>query len=326
MERKTVHQSSGFTHQVVIPVYIPAQEGYFRDSFKNFRLCLRSLCETSHSKTYFTIVNNGSHQEVKDFLDKLLSDGEIHELIHTENIGKANAVIKGLLGHKTELVTIADADVLFLSGWQRETAKIYRAFPKAGVVGIVPQYKMFTYKCTNILIDYMLSKKLRFIQIVNPDAMKSFYKSVGREDANPDWSKLGLALVTNEGTALVGAGHFVATYKRDIFNDVVTFFKFKLGGNSLDYIDGLCLKKDYWRLTTIDNFAYHMGNTHEEWMDAIHFEAQTELEYGFPVSKSINKLSWYIKNDLFYKIFKSRRVRRWYYKIKKLPPEMIFKY
>lgn len=49
-----------YLHQVIIPVFIPNTEGYFRDSFKIFKLCIDSLLNTVHLNTYITIVNNGS--------------------------------------------------------------------------------------------------------------------------------------------------------------------------------------------------------------------------------------------------------------------------
>ena len=37
---------SVYSHQVIIPVYIPNQEEYFKDSFKIFKLCIESLFAT----------------------------------------------------------------------------------------------------------------------------------------------------------------------------------------------------------------------------------------------------------------------------------------
>ena len=50
-----IQEVSDYGHQVVIPVYIPNQEGYFKDSFTILKLCLNSLFKTSHIQTYFTV-------------------------------------------------------------------------------------------------------------------------------------------------------------------------------------------------------------------------------------------------------------------------------
>ena len=104
---------SEYTHQVIIPVYIPNFDGYFKDSFEIVQQCLNSLFFTSHNKTFFTVVNNGSCKEIADYLNQLFEQQKIHEVIHTENIGKLNSVMKGLVGNNIRLVTISDSDVLF---------------------------------------------------------------------------------------------------------------------------------------------------------------------------------------------------------------------
>jgi hypothetical protein len=54
-----------------------------------------------------------------------------------------NACFKGIAGNAIPLNT--DADVLFFK-WQSET-KIFNQVPPAGVVGIVPQFKMYEGHC-----------------------------------------------------------------------------------------------------------------------------------------------------------------------------------
>ena len=122
-------EASKYVHQVIIPVYIPNQEGYFRDSFKIFKLCLKSLFATIHNNTFITIVNNGSDLIIKDYLNELYQDDKIHEVIHTENIGKLNAILKGLAGNAIEIVTISDSDVLFLPNWQSRPSTYRLAKP-----------------------------------------------------------------------------------------------------------------------------------------------------------------------------------------------------
>ena len=114
-----------FYHQIVIPVHIPNLKGYFKHSFRILELNLNSLFKTTHKKTYFTIVNNGSCKEVENYLLGLFNQGLIHELINTTAIGKLNAILKGIVGHNFEFITISDSDVLFLNNWQNETYKVY---------------------------------------------------------------------------------------------------------------------------------------------------------------------------------------------------------
>lgn len=325
-----LHEPSTYLHQIVIPVYIPNQDGYFKDSFSIFKLCLESLFSTIHSKTFVTIVNNGSGDFVKEYLDELLEAGRVQELIHTQNIGKLNAILKGLVGNDIELVTISDADVLFLPNWQKETAQVFKYIPKAGVVGIVPQFKTYEANCGNVLFDNFFNKQLKFIPVKNPNDLIRFYDSIGWTwEYNQDYLKYNLALEINiDLTVLIGSGHFVATYKKDVFEEIITYLGYKLGGTSEGYLDKAPLKKGYWRLTTVDNYAYHMGNIFEDWMKV---KPSQEIDKEFPYSnfgknKTLSSVSYFIKNRLFVKFISIKWMVKSFVKWKKLPKEMIEKY
>ena len=257
-----------FFHQVVIPVYIPNQEGYFKDSFTILKLCLNSLFKTSHIQTYFTVVNNGSCCEVRDYLDDLFQNGKIHEVIHTTNIGYINAMLKGITGQQFPFITNADADVLFLENWQEATYEIYKVFPKTGAVSPTPNSKMLKFLTANIFFEKGLTQNISFSEVKNPQAMESFAKSIGNEKL---FSKIHLdkylTIKRNNFEALIGAGHFVVTYRSDIFDGLEKrYTNFILGGDSDFIFDFPVVKKGFWRLSTADNYAFHMGNTLEEWM------------------------------------------------------------
>lgn len=328
--RDQLQEVSVYLHQIIIPVYVPNQDGYFKDSFKILQLCLESLFSTIHDKTFVTIVNNGSGTFVKDYLDELLKVGSIQELIHTQNIGKLNAILKGLAGKDIELVTISDADVLFLPNWQKETVNVFAQVPKAGVVGIVPQFKTYEANCGNVLFDNLFNKKLKFMPVKNPKALIAFYDSIGWTwEYNQDYLKYNLGLEVNSNlTVLLGSGHFVATYKKDIFKEITTYFEYKLGGSSEVYLDRAPLKKGYWRLTTYDNYAYHMGNTFEDWMK-VESNQVNNSDYpssDFRKNKPLSKICYFIKNKLFVKFISIKWLVKSFLEWKKLPKEMIENY
>ena len=325
-------EQSQFVHQVIVPVYIPNQEDYFEDAFKIFQICLQSLFKTVHNKTFISVINNGSSKEVKEYLDQLFITQKIHEVIHTSNIGKLNSIVKGLVGNNIELVTIADSDVFFLENWQQQTVRTFNAFPKAGVVGIVPQFRIFSKLCGNLIFENLFSHNLKFTEVTNPEALKKFYKSIWGEGAyNPVYLKWNLTIQNKNGTALVGSGHFVATYRKAIFNETKTYFGYKMGVDTELYLDQIPLKKGLWRLTTNDNYAYHMGNAFEDWMqqtlDKISSNTtKNETLLEVPEVKNSTKISYFIKNKLFIKFFNKKPLRRFFYKIKGLPKHEIGNY
>ena len=321
-------EKTKYLHQVIIPVYIPNFEGYFKDSFVILKHSLNSLLQSVHSQTMITIVNNGSCNEVVEYLDSLFEANKIQEIIHTENLGKLNSILKGLVGNSIELITISDADVLFLKDWQKETVAVYNHFPKAGVVGIVPQIRMFEYFSSNLIFENFFSKDLKFASVKNPEAFKKFYYSIGwQEDYNRDYTRWSLGIETNNFRALVGSGHFVATYRRELFDEMKTYLGFKLGAETERYLDQKPLEKGLWRLTTNDNFAYHMGNVAEDWMEtevqknSVSEVITTPLKH-FPSSKKVSSFSFFIKNKVFAKIFDRKPFRQYFYKMKGLPKEV----
>jgi len=328
-QKDLVLSNPDYLHQIIIPIYIPNQEDYFKESLEILKVCLNSIFQTTHNKTFISIVNNGSCLEVKSYLEELFFNRKIHELIHTENIGKLNAVIKGLVGNNIELVTITDADVLFLSGWQEETSKIFDKIPKAGVVGLTPQFKTYSSYSSNFIFDNLFSSKLRFIPVLDSEAIIRFYDSIGWErNYNQNYLQYNLAYQLNSLNVLVGSGHYVATYKKDMFEEITSFLGYKLGGDSETYLDKIQFKKDYWRFTTQQNFAFHMGNTLEKWMCEIKFQNLKVITYyaGYHKNKKISSIIYFIKIKLFQKLFSDKNFQMWFLKFKGLPKEMIKNY
>jgi hypothetical protein len=323
---------SDYFHQVVIPVYIPNQEGYFRDSFEILNLCLNSLFKTIHAKTFVTIVNNGSCDIIVDYLNEFHKINKIQEVIHTTNVGKLNAVLKGISGNNFPLITVSDADVLFLNGWQEASYSVFESFPKTGAVCPTPSSRSFRTYTANVYWDLFFSNKLKFTSVVNPDALKMFGLSVGNADFyNEIQLRTFLTVIKGNMKAVVGAGHFITTDRAEIFDDIENkFTKFKLGGDSEGkFLDIPVVKKGFWRLSTADNFAYHMGNVLEDWMgDVVSKLKQNGEECNFelkPIQCS-SKLSYFVKSKLFGKFILSKKIMRYFLIWKGLDKEDTKKY
>ena len=331
-----ISYNNNYTHQVVMPIYMPNNKGYFKDGFSILKISVESLIKTTHSKTYISLVNNGSSKEVVTYLNNLYETGQVQEVIHTTNIGKNRAIIKAVKGHNFSLVTITDADVLFLNNWQSETLRVFNAFPKAGVVGLVPQFKLFNNFCTNLLVSNFFNKKLQFTSVKNPNAIQCFYKSIGWDNNyNKDYLKKHLTITSKENNieAVVGSGHFVATYKPEVLKLNIDIKDNKNLSPKLDreLLDKPVLEVDGWRLTTTNNFAYHMGNVYEKWMketllklqdnknESLSYQALTRL-------KSINKIEYFFKNKVAKKVLFNKHINKHFLKFKGLPKAMLNNY
>lgn len=304
--------TTSYYHQIIIPIHIPNQEDYFKDALEIFKLCLASLFKTSHDKTFITIVNNGSCSEVVDFLNQLYGSGKVHEVIHTSSIGKVNAVFKGLVGHNFKLVTISDADVLFLNDWQQNTYNIFNHFHKSGVVSTTPNPRLVKYKTSNIFFDNLFSGSIQFDQVVNPESIKMFAKSIGLPDFfNQIQLERYLIVSSNNAKAVIGSGHYVATYRGEIFNNLkLKWSDYNLGGNSENnLIDEVVLSRGFWRLSTLNNYTFHMGNTLENWMEetlkSTQDNTQEFQEICFKVN-SFNRQLNFVKTKIFPRIIFQR--------------------
>lgn len=321
-----------YFHHVVIPVYIPNQEGYFKDSLKLLHYCLESLFKTSHAKTYFTVVNNGCCKEVEDYIADLHTNHKIHEVIHTDNIGKLNAVLKGIAGQNFPLVTITDADVLFVNNWQKATYDIFSSFPKAGVVCPSPSSRVVKQYTYNVILNNFWSKKLKFTSVVNKKAMQSFAQSINNpEFYNQYHLDNYLTISKNNIKGVIGAGHFVATYKSVIFNhSLQRFTEFSLGGESEEVLlDQPVVNEGYWRLSTEDNFAYHMGNVEEPWMkETLKAIVKDETEFQPPRITIVKAVKWlnFCKENFFNRIIVKPLVWNWFLQYKGLSKEASKKY
>jgi hypothetical protein len=323
---------SDYNHQVIIPVYIPNQEGYFKDSFQILQYCLESLFKTSHSKTYFTIVNNGSCLEIINYLNQLKVDNKIHEVIHTTAIGKLNAILKGLSGHQFPLITITDADVLFLKNWQKATYDIFENFPKAGAICAAPSSKVLKQSSSNLIVSNLFSPKLKFTEVLNPNAMQMFAESIGSpEFYSKTHLEKYLTLSNKNLKAVVGAGHFMTTYRGEAFNHLKSRFSaFALGGKSETMLlDEPINDLGYWRLSTTDNFVYHLGNVIENWMlpKFEEIKKSNTLEENFKLQdvKKTRK-SWIYANKIIFSILSRKPIWKLFLKHKGLTKEEANKY
>ncbi len=263
--------NTGYYHKVIVPVYIPNEEGYYRDAFKILKLCLQTLVATTHDKTLIAVADNGSCNTVIAYLQQLYTDKVIQELsITRENVGKVNSIYKVLAGDDYPLVTLSDADVYFYEGWQQAVEDIYRNFEQVGAVCPTPSSKSYAHMTQSLWYRYGWSKRLVFEDNPDPEGMRNFAKSL----ANPAFYndiqlKKTLILTNTQGKkAVLGAGHYVATYRGDILKtNIKKATVHALGAKIVqEYIDKPVYEAGLYRLSTTTSYASHMGNTYEEWM------------------------------------------------------------
>jgi hypothetical protein len=261
-------------HRIVIPVYIPHFEGYFEQSFETFKLCIESLLLTIHPKSRVTIYNNNSHPTVKEYIDTKYNESEyIDQVFHSkENLGKINAILAAVKGNLEPLITISDSDVFFKQNWQNAIENLLIQFPEAGMVCPVPNSKAVSQFVKNNWYYGIFKGKLNFEKVLDPQAMIRFDDSLGNTKSllKPIHLERYLVLSNESKTAkaVMGGGHFVATLRREVFDkgtNEPAFIKI-VGGVENKFIDIPNEDLGFLRISTLENYAFHLGNSVENWM------------------------------------------------------------
>ena len=258
-------------HRIVLVVYLPNEEGFYKDSFEVFKICLDSLVSTTNSYAAITVVNNGSHKKVVDFLNLYLEQKKIDTLIlHNTNIGKIDALIGAARGAREKYITLTDSDILFVTGWQEKVEDVFANFPNVGSVSPIPVRRALMFATSSVLKQILL-RKINYLSepiIENFEDYNRYLESINW-DLEIEKDKKWDVVEKNNYKANIGSGHQVLTIDRDILfkitptNPSLTL----VGGTSEnDYVDFPIDKANKLRLATYNNYAFHMGNKLEDWM------------------------------------------------------------
>lgn len=260
-----------FQHRLIILVYLPQKEGYYKNIFDVFKLCLESAITTINSSCAITVVNNASCKEVVDFINDKYQNNEINAVIHhNENIGKMDAIVGAARASREPLITISDVDILFKFGWQQEVEKNFNFFKNVGSVSPIAVKSTYRYANSSTLAK-IITKKLKFVLEAIPENVEDYnlYLKSLNWDKECKKEELWPIVESKNHKAILGSAHQILTINREIFFENVPKKPSLtlIGQNSVyNYCDGPIDFSGGLRLSTFNNYAYHMGNNVEEWM------------------------------------------------------------
>ncbi|NJW53659.1 glycosyltransferase family A protein [Salinimicrobium oceani] len=277
-------------HRIIIPVYIPnLTEEYYKENLRIFEFCLASLCRTINYETSaITVLNNNSIPEVTNLINDYLKAGAVDKHVQfKENRGKVNASLSEAKASFEPFITISDADVLFFSGWEKAVFKIFETFPKAGVVSPLPLQNLAFNNNSSVFFDNFLLRRIKYDKKVSDEDCDLFIKGMGnpalmwRNKNKYSWREKQY-YIEDQVPAIIGAGHFVATYRREIFKAENPFpdWKFKNGFENI-YFDEPADRLGWYRLSTAEHYAYHIGNKIDEIVKNHKYEEEKKLEVDF---------------------------------------------
>lgn len=115
--------------------YIPNDIGYFKNRFDVMRVCIESILKNTQEPFDLMVFDNGSSDQVIDYLHKQHNAGNIDFLLlSSKNIGKIGAL---QIMHKAapgEIIAYCDDDVFFLPGWLKRHLEVIDTYPNVGAV------------------------------------------------------------------------------------------------------------------------------------------------------------------------------------------------
>jgi hypothetical protein len=302
-------------HRIIIPVYIPDEsQSYYQESLEVFDNCLNSLFKTiNFETTAITVVNNNSIAKVRELINKYLNQGLIDKHVeYQENRGKVYAVLNEARASFENYITLSDADVLFFSGWETGVFEVFQEYPKAGTVSPLPSLNLALYLTYSVFFDKYFFGKIGYGKKVSNEDCELFLKGMGNDSLlnryNREFSyKEKHYFIKGKRPALLGANHFVATYRKECleYNKEFPVHKFKKGYEQF-YLDQPADRFGWYRLSTLGTYAYHIGNYMDEIVKEIDFDpsAIVKKELIEKLKKPRKTIIPYVLRVVFFKVLK----------------------
>ncbi len=119
--------------------YIPFLSGFYAETLDVLKVSLESMRKDAGLPFDLMIFDNGSCEEVREYLVNEKEEGRIQYLILSEkNMGKGGAWNVMLAGAPGEIIAYTDADVLFSPNWLSRSVELLETFPNVGMVTARP--------------------------------------------------------------------------------------------------------------------------------------------------------------------------------------------
>ena len=250
-----------------IMTYIPNLEGYFTHRLDVLKLSLESLVNTLNGQTDIVVLNNGSCNEVREYLDHELEVGRIDYLIHSHQnlgvIGGFKILFNAVPG---EIIAYCDDDVLYYPGWLSAHLKILDTYPAVGMVSGAPvgyssehAFSSVSKLITNNPEDLIIQDQTR-----NSNWEESWAISTGRsvDDHLETIQKTPFIHLTYQGVkAVQSAKHFQFVTPKEVICDALAP---DWSGSLMDglvSLDESVDKLGFLRLCTPIRYTRHIGNS-----------------------------------------------------------------
>ena len=244
--------------------YLPNQAGYFAERMAVTRLSLESLVANSPQPRDVLVFDNGSCQELVDYLCQLRNDGRINYLIlSSENIGKLSAMQVIFRAAPGDLVAYSDDDILFLPGWLDAHLNILDTYPRVGLVTGFYIRSHLRYATQTIeAFAQQTGVQVKRGMLIPRELEQHYIDNMGRDWAAYQQEVNGLEDIqfSYQGVeALASAGHHQFLTPRKLMLEVLPGWDKNLMGKMID-LENEVDKLGYLRLSTPSPTTRLLGN------------------------------------------------------------------
>lgn len=251
--------------RVIIPVFLPHSEGYFRDGLDILEVLLDSLVESMDERVRVSVIDNASEARVRQRLEQRLSEGSIDRVVHNQvNRGKVDAVLSELRAMFEPVAVVVDADVVFRRGWVDSVLAALDAFPECGMLGLSPSPGW--HASTSVLSSARSTgARLLTTSVADADDMQRFAASIGRDSLRAPVRGHHLAVERAGRALVVGFGHFAFAVRREVVGDLPAIpSRSARGGTDAAFFETPADAAGWWCLSLARAAVHHIGNTIED--------------------------------------------------------------
>ena len=245
--------------------YIPFMSGFYAESLDVLKVTLGSLIENTSGDYDLLVFDNGSCNEVQDYLLSEQRSGRIQYLmLSKKNLGKGGAWNQILAGAPGEIIAYADADVKFLPGWLPRSLEILETYPRVGMVTSRPfrtKYELFQQ--TIEWAEKNEEARIEKGQFIPWETFLEFNLSLGHsEDEIREIyeSSEDIKLTFKGVSAVVGASHWQFVAYKSVLKEFLPFEMSRPMGQ-VRQLDQRMNEAGYLRLMVPDALVLNMSNT-----------------------------------------------------------------
>lgn len=229
-------------------------------------MCLGSFAATAPPDSSLCVFDNGSCDEVIEYLRKLQYERLVTTLItSTRNVGKVNAWNALFALPLGLFVTFFDSDVLFLPGWYEDSRAILETFPHAATVTAQPIPGTLERHCDATINGAVSDSSVHVSE--GPDLIPSHYVDSHRLGlgetpevyANRIVNRRDVRLTRAGVEAYVSSSHFQFLGRSDVLKSYFPLPSTRVLGDDFLFDERVDASKR-WRLSTSDYLVHHMGN------------------------------------------------------------------